>query len=68
MIRDERWKLVTYHGHDQGELFDLERDPWEHENLWDDGEYSDVRFRLLKASFDQTARAVDLGPVQTTYY
>ncbi len=68
MIRDDRYKLVTYHGHDQGELFDLESDPWEHQNLWDDPRFADVRFRLLKLSFDQTAYAVDLGPLQTTYY
>ena len=36
MIRDERYKLVVYHGHEIGELFDLERDPDEFENLWDD--------------------------------
>ena len=36
MIRDERYKLVVYHGHEVGELFDLEADPDEFVNLWDD--------------------------------
>ncbi|MFW5814163.1 MAG: sulfatase [Spirochaetota bacterium] len=68
MIRDDRYKLVVYHGHPVGELFDLEADPWEHENLWDDPAHAEVRFRLLKQSFDDTAFAVDLGPGQTRYY
>jgi len=68
MIRDDRYKLVVYHGHPVGELFDLARDPWEHENLWDDPGHAGVRFRLMKESFDRAAFAVDLGPPQTTYY
>jgi arylsulfatase A-like enzyme len=68
MIRDDRYKLVVYHGHDVGELFDLETDPWEFENLWDDPAYGEVRFRLMKRSFDALAFAVDLGLEQVAYY
>jgi arylsulfatase A-like enzyme len=68
MIRDDRYKLVVYHGHPMGELFDLQKDPWEHKNLWNDPAHADVRFRLMIESFDRTAFAVDLGPEQTTYY
>jgi arylsulfatase len=68
MIRDDRYKLVAYHGHPVGELFDLAADPWEHENLWGDPAHAEVRFRLLKQSFDDTAFAVDLGPEQTRYF
>lgn len=68
MIRDERYKLVVYHGHPVGELFDLDDDPWEHVNLWDEPSHAEVRFRLMKESFDRTAFAVDLGPEQTTYF
>jgi arylsulfatase A-like enzyme len=68
MIRDERYKLVTYHGLDWGELFDLENDPFEFNNLWGDPEFKDIRFRLLKQSFDDLAFAVDLGPEQVTLY
>jgi len=35
MIRGERYKLVYYLGQEQGELYDLERDPDELWNLWD---------------------------------
>ena len=36
MYRDRSHKLVVYHGHQHGELYDLEADPGEFENLWDD--------------------------------
>ena len=68
MLRDDRYKLVIYHGHEMGELFDLVTDPFEFDNLWDDPTYAEVRFRLLKQSFDDLAFAVDVGPKQTTQF
>lgn len=68
MIRTDRHKLVSYHGHAWGELFDLERDPHEFDNLWADPAQSDVRFRLLQMNFDALARAVDPGSPQLYYY
>jgi arylsulfatase A-like enzyme len=68
MIRDRRFKLVAYHGHEIGELFDLEADPGEFDNLWDDPNHSEERFNLMKMSFDALAFAVDVGPKQITYY
>jgi arylsulfatase A-like enzyme len=67
MIRDERFKLVVYHGHGFGELFDLAIGPGEYHNLWNDPTYADVRFQLLLKNFDALAFAVDYGPEQTLY-
>lgn len=68
MLRDRHYKLVVYHGHDIGELFDLENDPGEFTNLWDDPDYVTVKLKLMKQSFDATAFALDIGPEQTTRY
>jgi arylsulfatase len=61
MIRTGRYKLVVYHGVNLGELYDLEEDPGEFNNLWDDSEYAGLRFELMRKSFDQSALNADLG-------
>jgi len=68
MFRDERYKLVIYHGHMLGELFDLENDPDEFINLWDDPNMVEVKMRLMQQSFDALALATDIGPKQVTRF
>ena len=67
MLRTDRYKLVVYHGHGLGELFDLEDDPGEFINRWDDPDYQQIRFELLLKSYDAQAFAVDIGPKQIMY-
>ncbi len=62
MYRDKRYKLVVYHGHEEGELYDLVEDPDEFNNLWELQEKQDLRFDLLKRSFDASMFAMDRGP------
>jgi len=52
MHRTRKHKLVVYHGKNVGELFDLESDPWEHENLWDHPDNARVKNQLIAESFD----------------
>jgi hypothetical protein len=52
MFRDERYKLCVYHGKGVGELYDLEIDPWEHNNLWDVPTETQIKNELLARSFD----------------
>ena len=61
MWRDRRYKIVVYHGEELGELYDLEKDPDEFENRWDDPSYAEVRFSLTKKCFD--ARAFTMDPL-----
>lgn len=62
MYRDARYKLITYHGLEYGELFDLTKDPDEFDNRWDDPAYAVLRAQLLQQSFDATVQATDPGP------
>ncbi len=62
MWRDRRYKLVVYHTQGLGELFDLEADPREHRNLWDEPAYQTVKLDLMRQSFDAAIAAIDPGP------
>jgi arylsulfatase len=51
MIRDDRWKLNMYHGEQAngiaGELYDMQSDPGELNNLWNDGTHHQTQSRLM---------------------
>ncbi|MFB6135846.1 MAG: sulfatase [Halobacteriaceae archaeon] len=47
MVRTEDWKLVHFVDHDEGQLFDLNADPEETENRWDDPEAQSKKRELL---------------------
>jgi arylsulfatase A-like enzyme len=44
---DERYKVTVYYNREYGELFDLQEDPGEINNLWDSEEHADLRARLV---------------------
>ena len=63
MYRDSRYKILVYDGHGLGELYDLESDPWEFEDLWDSPDHSRVKCELVQRSFDASNLAsIDVGP------
>ena len=64
MLRTERYKIVVVHGMESGELYDLEADPDETRNRWDDPTYVDVKITLLKRLVDRTAWTMDPLPVR----
>jgi hypothetical protein len=61
MIYDGRHKLVVYHGHSVGELYDLQQDPHEFDNLWDDPKLADTKDALTRLIFDAVMLATDDG-------
>jgi uncharacterized sulfatase len=44
---NDRYKITVYRNADYGELFDLEQDPREIHNLWDEPFASSIKARLL---------------------
>jgi len=64
MMRTETEKIVVYHGIEDGELYDLEADPDEFENLYHDPAESRraLRHRLLKQAFDASVFTMDPMP------
>ena len=57
MIRDNRWKLCDYPLAGEGELYDLENDPQEFDNLWKKPEFRKIRQRLQSALQQQVSAA-----------
>jgi arylsulfatase A-like enzyme len=68
MLFDGRLKLVVYHGHNVGELYDLHRDPHEFVNLWDDPGTQGIKYGLMKRLFDAVMLATDEGQPRVGWY
>jgi len=62
MLRTRHEKIVVYHGIDQGELYDLDEDPDEFDNLWDRPDRAAMKMRLLKQAFDASVHTMDPMP------
>ena len=61
MTFDGRWKLVIYHSHDIGELFDLQTDPGEFDNRFEDPELAELRCRLILRHLNAWATTMTAG-------
>lgn len=61
MVRNRRHKLINYHGAGLGQLFDLDHDPYELRNLWNDPAHAAIRNELLLTSFDAEVLHADAG-------
>jgi len=47
MVRTKDWKLVHFRDEPFGQLFDLQNDPGEATNLWDDPDHAETKQALL---------------------
>jgi len=63
-LATERYKITRYEAQEGvGELYDLELDPGEFENRWDDPEYATVRSDLLATLDDEMNHEVNRQPL-----
>ena len=61
----KRWRMTLYDGVDWGELYDLENDPSELINLWDDPAASTARADCLERLARRQMALVDRSPLPT---
>jgi hypothetical protein len=68
MYFDGRYKLNLYHELDRGELYDLQSDPGEFHNLWNQPDFLPLREELTRKSFNASVVVQDPGPRLTGCY
>ena len=57
-----KYRFTLYKDQIFGELYDLENDPFETNNLYDDEKFSDVRSKLYKKLINQMMENIDKSP------
>ena len=60
-----RWRMTIAHGDPYGELYDLERDPHELENLFEDPAHRGVRAELMEKLAYRQMELADRSPLPT---
>ena len=62
MYRTPKYKLCMYHDKNLGELYDLQSDPWEFDDLWDSPGHQTVKHQLIREAFDaHVVLTTDMG-------
>ena len=61
MVFDGRYKTIIYHGLNFGEIYDLEKDPGEFDDLWDSNINPDLKFKLLHKHIDAVMSTSSAG-------
>lgn len=61
-VRTDNWKLIFYDKPRSGELYDLQNDPGEFTNLWNDPHHKDTREMLLQTLMARMIETTDPMP------
>jgi len=62
MLRTQDWKIVVYHGTNQGEFYNLKEDPEEFFNLWDQPDFEKEKQQYILKCFDASVLSMDPDP------
>jgi len=57
------WRLSMYRDQDWGELYDLNNDPDETNNLWNDARFMEIRFKLTERLAHHLMHQMDESPL-----
>jgi len=67
-LRSRKWRFTAYPGHDYGELYDVENDPHEFVNLWDDAKFAALKNELTQKLLARIVETRDPLPVRNKPY
>ncbi len=62
-VRTHRYKIIHFYDHDDWDLYDLEKDPNEMHDVYDDPEYKEVR-TMMKRRYRAMRKRYDLPPLE----
>ena len=68
MVFDGRYKTAVYHDYGVGEIYDLQSDPGEFDNLWDSPRHTELKAELLHRHLDAVMATSSAGIPRTAEY
>ena len=63
----ERWRLSRYAGSTFAELYDLENDPHEMHNLWNEPDFQGIKAELLDLMLMEIVASQEQSPLPTDF-
>lgn len=67
-LRSLKWRFTYYPGKEYGELYDLEKDPYEFVNLWNDKTCGNIKKELTTILLDRLVSTRDPLPIREKPY